>query len=132
MAASRLLALLATAACACGPGPDSGDGGIDTANPCAGGVPEDIPSSCPSPAPSYAKDVRPVLAQRCLPCHTPGAPLYALPDMTSYGAVYDARGVVLSQIATCKMPAVDAGAAPLTEAERQAIMGWLVCGAPDD
>ena len=131
---ARWLAIVAclAAATACGPPPASGDGGFDPANPCAGGVPEDLPASCPNPVPSYRADVLPILEQRCLPCHTPGSPLWALPDMSTYAAVYADRGVILDQIAICKMPNLGGGGAPLTEPARQAVMGWLVCGAPDN
>jgi len=37
---------------------------------------------------------------------------------------------VLTQVYSCRMP--QPGAAPLTEAERAALLGWLVCGAPND
>jgi hypothetical protein len=44
---------------------------INQDNPCIDGPPNDEPSACPSPEPSYQTDVLPVLESSCLLCHTP-------------------------------------------------------------
>ena len=41
----------------------------------AGKCPNDLPLSCPVPAPSYADDVAPILHERCVPCHYGTFPL---------------------------------------------------------
>jgi hypothetical protein len=110
---------------------------IDQANPCIDGPPNDEPSACPSPPPSYTTDVLPVLEASCLLCHTPfepdgGAnPQYASPtNLTTYAQQFALKGTLLSQLLTCQMPNLDAGATPLDEAQRLTLMGWVICGAP--
>ncbi len=125
----RWLVVATTASlCACGP-----SGAYTSADPCAGPTPEDVPSSCPTPAPTYSQDVLPILERTCLPCHSPQWPdEFNPPDLAGYDRVYEMRGTVQYSIAGCWMPDEAAGGVPLTEPERQAIMGWIVCGAPDD
>ncbi len=90
--------------------------------------PNDLPSACPSSgAPSYSATVAPILAQRCVACHSPGG-IEANSPLDSYGAVYAIRGSVLDQVYACKMPQDT----PLTPADRQALLTWLVCGAPNN
>ena len=52
-----LSALALLAACTPAPRPD---------------CPNDTPSACPSPAPSYVSDVAPIVSSHCLQCHAPG------------------------------------------------------------
>ena len=63
-----------------------------------------------------------------MPCHAPGG-LSSHPLVT-WQEVNALEGAVLDQVYACRMP--QAGSAPLTTAEREALLGWLVCGAPDD
>jgi len=94
----------------------------------APGCPSDLPASCPSSgAPSYSAVVAPILAQRCVSCHSPGG-IEANSPLDSYDAVYARRGSVLNQVYACMMPQD----APLSSADRQALMTWLVCGAPNN
>jgi hypothetical protein len=42
---------------------------------CGGSVadcPNDLPAACPSPVPSHATDVKPIITAHCLKCHAPG------------------------------------------------------------
>lgn len=94
-----------------------------------GGCPNDLPASCPQPPPSYASDVAPVFARRCTGCHSPTG-VEAERDFTSYDRIHQLRTDVLTQVYACRMPPADA-AAP-TPAERATLLGWLVCGAPND
>lgn len=88
------------------------------------------PASCPTPMPSYAQDVAPVLNAKCNGCHTgaPGAP-WALTDWADVNAWALSIG---SDIARCTMPPTDAGAPVLTKAETDAVLGWIVCSAPNN
>jgi hypothetical protein len=108
-----------------GGGAGGGAGGAGGGNSC----PNDLPASCPVPAPGWAKDVAPVIASRCATCHAKGG-LAADKPLTGYAEVFSRRGSVLTQVHACKMP--QAGAPQLTPVERAAVQGWLVCGAPND
>lgn len=94
--------------------------------PSAPACPNDLPASCPSPAPAYA-DAAPILATHCTKCHGPGG-VEAVRPLDSYDAVFKLRGPVLNQIYACVMP--PAPEAPIPAAERKTVLAWLVCGAP--
>jgi hypothetical protein len=100
---------------------------------CAGGVagcPDDLPAQCPSPVPSYASAVRGLLDQACTSgCHQPGGVAADRP-LGTHADVYRQRSAVLNQAYGCTMP--PAGSAALTTAQRALLLGWLVCGAPDN
>ncbi len=95
-------------------------------DPC----PQDLPASCPATPPSYQTDVAPILAARCTTCHSPGGAGSAFFDFTSYASVYAGRSAMLNAVYACKMP--PSGAAALESPERQTLLTWLVCGAPDN
>jgi len=90
--------------------------------------PNDLPESCPSPIPSYATDVEPILAAHCTGCHsTTGVAGHPL---TTYAGVYGQRSAVLDQVYQCTMPPI--GSSQLTVQQRVTLMDWLVCNAPDN
>jgi uncharacterized membrane protein len=91
--------------------------------------PNDLPASCPSPAPHFAADVQPVLQARCVRCHTSGGQAGEKP-LTTWAEIFGRRSSVLNRVYACVMP--PAAEPQLTEAERRTLLGWLVCGAPDD
>jgi len=101
---------LVIALCTCGPAP----------------CPNDLPASCPAPAPGYQAQIAPLIANRCGRCHGPGGPAQTIP-LVNYDAVYVRRSVVLTQVYGCKMP--PAGEPTLSSEERAALLGWLVCGS---
>jgi hypothetical protein len=86
--------------------------------------------TCPASAPSYANDVALIVAHRCLPCHGDGGIEVATHDLRTYGAVFAQRGAVLDQVFSCTMPPADAG--PLASDERQTLLTWLECHAPNN
>ena len=89
-----------------------------------------LPATCPGAAPSYAGDVAPLIASRCLPaCHAPGG-ISQMQTLGSYSQIFSKRGTVLSQIYTCKMPPAPTPALPADEGK--VILDWLVCGAPNN
>jgi hypothetical protein len=96
----------------------------------AASCPNDLPSSCPMPTPSWDAAVAPIVQTRCSPCHFPGGAAYPAQDFSSYEGVYARRTNVLDQVYGCVMP--PAGATPLTPSERAEILGWLVCHAPNN
>jgi hypothetical protein len=84
--------------------------------------------SCPSPVPSYSKDIVPILNQSCTVCHSPGG-IAGYPE-TTYEDVVSQTSPILSQVDSCMMPPSNY---PLTPAQRQTLLAWLgPCGAPDN
>jgi hypothetical protein len=97
--------------------------------PPAPQCPNDLPGSCPSPAPSWSQTVQPVIQNRCQRCHSPtGTAKNRL--LQSYSDVYAQRSSVLNRVYACTMP--PGGEPQPTTAEREALLGWLVCGAPNN
>ncbi|HET6346669.1 MAG TPA: hypothetical protein VFH51_17175 [Myxococcota bacterium] len=104
------------AACAGDPAPDA----------CA----VEVPKTCPADAPRYNDQVQALIASRCLPCHVPGGLADARHDFTSYERVAQHRSAMLTQLSACLMP--PANGAPLEPHERQVLLQWLVCDAPNN
>lgn len=71
----------------------------------------------------------PIINLRCVTCHSPGGQEASRPLQT-YAQVYAERSAVLNQVYACNMPPTTA--AKPTEQERQALLAWLVCGAPQN
>lgn len=87
------------------------------------------PKSCPSPKPSYSKQVVPILDAKCNNCHVGGIDKpWSLAD---YQSVDDWRVSIQGDILSCTMPPLDGGVA-LTREERDVIVGWIVCNAPNN
>jgi mono/diheme cytochrome c family protein len=92
--------------------------------------PSDLPASCVAPAPTWNSDVAPVFSRTCSSCHGPGG-IEAAKPFTTWADVSARRTTVLSQIYGCKMPLPDAGVT-LTVREREVVLHWLACGAPEN
>ena len=89
---------------------------------------EALAAECPALVPSFKNDVKPVLDARCNNCHVPG--LVGAPwPFDSYQDTVDWKTLVLQDLHDCSMPPADAGA-PLSEAERNTLNAWIVCGTP--
>jgi hypothetical protein len=86
------------------------------------------PDACPSPMPSYATDVVPILEATCNGCHTGGDGPWPL---TNHADVLHWRAQVLAELAGCTMPP-PTGTPQLTARERETLIDWLVCGAPEN
>ena len=107
MTRSVLLAALLGLVCACGA---EGNGTCATT---------DVPTACPaSGSPSYSKDVAPILSAQCNGCH----------GFSSYASASSSKSSIQSRVANCNMP--QGGA--LSAAERSTLLGWTVCGAPNN
>jgi len=107
---------------------------------CSNGAPAggsdscpNVSQSCPSLPPSWMKDVQPLIEGDCATCHRPGGTGQAS-DLTTYANVYAHRTEVLFQVYTCRMPNLGASPplAPLSEAQRETIVAWVACGAPNN
>jgi uncharacterized membrane protein len=85
--------------------------------------------NCASP-PSYSMQVEGIIASRCLPCHGPGGVEYAAKPEDTYPKVKTAAIDMYSQVLDCVMPLADAGQP--TPEERQALLDWFACGAPNN
>ncbi len=119
-ACAALAALASVGTPGCG-----GGGNPPPVNSC----PNDVPATCPLPAPSYSADVAPVVATRCTGCHTANG-IEAIHPLDTY-AQAQAQGIrILSQVHACLMPPADQP--QLTPTERQSILAWVVCGSPDN
>jgi len=119
---TSLLGLLwLTTSLACGSGePSNGSSAMVVCAPTAA-------SECLEPAPRYS-DVAPIFARRCASCHTgrAGAPW----PLDSYAHVADWSSFIRDELLQCSMPPRDSGVA-MTADERDQILIWLRCGAPE-
>jgi len=85
---------------------------------------------CPSPPPHFAADANPIIQARCVPgCHSPDG-MEPTHVFDTYDHVYGIASTIIMQLRLCVMP--PAGQPPLSEPERQALLGWLACGAMND
>lgn len=107
---------------ACGSSPSSSSAASSDCNVT-------LPASCPSPAPSYATQVAPIFADRCVSCHG-GSNQESGIDLSAYASVYANREPVLAQVYNCSMPL--AGAPSLSAAQTNTVLSWLVCEAPNN
>lgn len=121
-------ALAAALLVAC-PG-SSGGGGDDDAGGDAPTCPRDLPDACPSPPPSFKGEIAGIIARRCGACHTDGGVAQPTHDFSTYEKIAAQRSAMLNQVYGCRMPPADASAPD--PAERAALLGWLVCRAPDN
>jgi len=91
--------------------------------------PNDLPQSCPSPVPSYKTEVQPIINSHCLKCHSPGGQQASI-DFTTHQNVFAQKGPILTQTYSCRMP--PQGEPRPTPQERALLLGWLVCGSPNN
>jgi mono/diheme cytochrome c family protein len=87
--------------------------------------------ACPDPQPSYATDVSPIFQTYCVRCHGPGGVEFNKP-LTTWAEANSRYGSVLQQVFyACAMP--PAGEPQLTDpTQRAALLGWLMCMAPNN
>jgi len=76
-------------------------------------------------------DVEPIIQSKCVTCHAPGG-LEAKTPLLDYQQVKAAADfqMMYLQVVTCRMPR--APSAPLPPDERQILLAWLFCGAPNN
>jgi hypothetical protein len=123
--------LLASVLAGCGGSqpdpPDMSNGGSSSGRDC----PSDLPRSadCDANVPSYQLEVGPIIEQRCRGCHFPGN-TQSGDVFEEHADLFGQRQTVLTRIYACVMP--PAGAPPLLPDERQTLLQWFVCGAPDN
>jgi mono/diheme cytochrome c family protein len=97
--------------------------------------PAPVDPPCPDAVPSFAGDVYPnVFAVSCVPCHRPGGVESSWP-FTTYQQIYGTRGTTAGEIYqqvfnACLMPP-PGNPETLTDVQRQKLLDWFGCGAPD-
>jgi uncharacterized membrane protein len=87
------------------------------------------PTSCPSTPPSYAADVAPLLETYCVSCHQAGGQQSDKP-LDTFRSVSTLSSGVESSVGSCSMP--PSGEAQPTDAERETILAWIVCGGSNN
>ncbi len=120
-----LSAVVAIATAACYVSNGSGSSGQSSTSSGAGNV----PVTCPQTTPSYATDVSPLLYSYCTSCHQPNGSQSGKP-LDTYSSVSSLSSKVSSKIADCSMP--PNGSPQPTAAERDVILSWIACGAPNN
>ena len=99
--------------------------------------PPAAPTAC-GVAPSYAKDIAPLLQRACVPCHAPGGPaadrdFTGAFDQVSYASFIRLETTDFVQVDDCLMPPPDAGPdATLSLQDRTELLRWFVCGSPEN
>ena len=125
MKARQLALFLALAAAACG-----NSKAVEELVQCG---PVDASTTCPSPPVTYAQ-IQPILEKSCVPCHDGTMKDVATMDdiwpLTTYENVAEWESLVKDVILTCTMPPAD-GDVPFTNAERSAIVQWVLCKVPE-
>lgn len=87
------------------------------------------PSSCPSSPPSYKDDVAPIVEKYCGKCHVEGGESADKP-LDTYQGMSALIDLVSSEISGCEMPPADE--TQPSDAEREKVLAWIVCGGKDD
>ena len=93
------------------------------------------PTACPDSMPTY-DDVKPIFEEKCIVCHKddtansqcpmPGI-CWSLEDRTH---ITDWTPQVRAAMLNCSMPLPGSGVT-MTTTEREEILAWLFCGAPE-
>jgi hypothetical protein len=89
---------------------------------------------CPSSPPSWQRDVQPLVQTFCLECHGEGGIEVANFDYSTYQGVAAHASQMVTPVFQCTMPPVDVMPLPAmpTVAQRETILAWIACGAPDN
>jgi hypothetical protein len=89
------------------------------------------PSAC-TEAPSYKQTVASIFETSCVPCHSPNG-VEADRPLGTYHDVFAVEPTAFHQVANCLMPPADAGSvASLSETDRETLLAWFTCGAPNN
>jgi uncharacterized membrane protein len=95
----------------------------------AGGATADVkaPSAaqCHGTAPSYAREVEPLLKERCYSCHTGNGSGTEGLQLGRYDHAFGARDSIYRQIDAHAMP--PASAKPLSSSEAELVLRWAAC-----
>jgi len=88
-----------------------------------------VATACPTPAPTFSGDVLPLMNARCGNCHSHDndAGLWPLDD---WQTISDWQSTILDVLRSCNQPPPTVQ--PLMRSEREAIEGWIMCGAQNN
>ena len=90
-----------------------------------------MPTSCPSPPPSWKSEVAPLIEKYCFGCHGPGGVETPKENFTTYQDVAMRHVDIAFQLGDCAMPQADAGQP--TDSERATIFVWAsLCRYPNN
>ncbi len=88
------------------------------------------PIGCEQSVPSYHQTVQPIVKQFCLPCHRPGGSAGEEHDFTQLATLQAQHKSLIGQLGSCSMP--PKGQPSPSSAEREKILAWAACGAPNN
>jgi hypothetical protein len=93
-----------------------------------------IAADCPATPPSWKTDVAPLITQYCGACHGDGGVEQPTIDLSNYAGVFKNRFEVQFQVYHCEMPQADASppVPQLSNAQRETIVAWAACSAPNN
>jgi hypothetical protein len=95
------------------------------------GCPDGGYPGCPSTVPSWSTQVRPIVDVWCAPCHFNGGSGTGKGyDFSTLAGIRGGLTTSLTDLHKCKMPPEDA--AVLSATDRETLIEWLVCDAPDN
>jgi hypothetical protein len=103
--------------------------GACSSDPVDSSCPNDLPT-CANNAPSYKADIAPIMERRCLDCHADAGSPASSKNFSDYDHVFAQRSAILNNVYACKMPKKPA--APLAPEDRQKLLLWLKCNAPNN
>ena len=95
-----------------------------------------LPASCQMPIPSWSTQIQPIVEASCKPCHFPGGQAliqgFTVYNFSTYESFVRApRTTMEGQLRSCAMPLPDGGGyEPLSTADRDLLLDWLVCDEP--
>jgi hypothetical protein len=90
-----------------------------------------MPTSCPSPPPSWKNEVAPLIEKYCFGCHGPAGVETPKENFTTYEGVAMRHPDVAFVLGDCLMPLADAGQP--TDSERATMFVWAsLCRYPNN
>jgi hypothetical protein len=83
--------------------------------------------SCETPAPSFAREIEPLLEAHCLRCHADDGPAADEHDFSRFETLHAQAHAVEEMVGACAMPPKKSP--PLSDQEADVILRWVACGA---
>ncbi len=93
------------------------------------GCPEISPPATCADAPSFARDVKPILNRSCVPCHWGDPGPNALWALTDYGDVAAWNDLIKTSLLSCAQPPASS-TLRFNETDRATIVKWTLCHHP--
>ena len=106
-------------------------GASSCSDPSSGTCPSEQPT-CANNAPSYEDEIAPIFAEHCRECHSPGGLAERKKRFDDYAQVKDAAGTIYRNVYGCVMPKQPEPQPPFSLEDRQKLLLWLKCDAPNN